>query len=42
MEDWLFGLNPALGDRRPIDVIRAGDLPAVLCAIRAEEGESFA
>ena len=42
MEDWLFGLNPALADRRPIDVIRAGDLPAVLCAIRAEEGESFA
>src|SRR5215207_11190821 len=21
---WLFGLNPALGDRRPIDMIRAG------------------
>lgn len=42
VEDWLFGLNPALGDRRPIDVIRAGDLVAVLAAIRAEEGESFA
>jgi transcriptional regulator with XRE-family HTH domain len=22
--DWLFGLNPNLGDRRPIDLIRAG------------------
>jgi DNA-binding transcriptional LysR family regulator len=42
MEDWLFGLNPSLGERRPIDVIRSGDLTAVLRAIRAEEGESFA
>jgi uncharacterized protein (DUF2384 family) len=42
VEDWLFGLNPALGDRRPIDVIRAGDLIGVLEAVRAEEGESFA
>jgi hypothetical protein len=42
VEDWLFGLNPALADRRPIDVIRAGDLATVLRAIRAEEGESFA
>ena len=42
MEDWLFGLNPAAGDRRPIDLIRAGDLTAVLHAIQAEEGESFA
>ena len=42
VEDWLFGMNPALADRRPIDVIRAGDMSAVLSAIRAEEGESFA
>lgn len=42
LEDWLFGLNPALGDRRPIDVIRAGDVSGVLRAIGAEEGESFA
>ena len=21
---WLFGLNPTLGDRRPIDLVRAG------------------
>jgi Protein of unknown function (DUF2384) len=42
VENWLFGLNPSLGDRRPIDLIRAGDLSAVLAALRAEEGESFA
>lgn len=42
IEDWLFGLNPALGERRPIDVIRSGDMHAVLRAIAAEEGESFA
>ncbi len=42
IEDWLFGLNPALGDRRPIDVIRARDLDAVLGAIRSEQGESYA
>lgn len=42
VEDWLFGLNPVLGDRRPIDVIRSGDMSAVVRAIRAEEGESFA
>lgn len=41
-EDWLLGLNPHLGDRRPIDAIRERDLDAVLSALRAEQGESFA
>lgn len=39
---WLFGLNPHLGDRRPIDVIRAGRLEDLMRAIRAERAESFA
>jgi hypothetical protein len=42
IDDWIFGLNPHLGDRRPIDAIRAHELEAVLGAIRAEEGESYA
>lgn len=42
VEDWLFGLNPQLGDRRPIDLIRARRLEPVLLALRAEGGESFA
>lgn len=39
---WLFGLNPHLGDRRPIDLIRAGRLEELLRAIRIERAESFA
>jgi hypothetical protein len=39
---WLFGLNPHLGDRRPIDVIRAGRTEELMRAIRAERAESFA
>jgi hypothetical protein len=39
---WLFGLNPHLGDRRPIDVIRAGRAEELMRAIRAERAESFA
>jgi uncharacterized protein (DUF2384 family) len=39
---WLFGLNPHLGDRRPIDVIRAGRVEELMRAIRAERAESFA
>ena len=33
---WLFGLNPILGDRRPIDLIRAGRIEELMRAIRAE------
>src|SRR5918912_425464 len=39
---WLFGLNPALGDRRPIDLVRAGRAEELMRAIRAERADSFA
>ena len=39
---WLFGVNPRLRDRRPIDVIRAGRAEELMRAIRAERGDSFA
>jgi uncharacterized protein (DUF2384 family) len=39
---WLFGLNPNLGDRRPIDLIRAGRTEELMRAIRAERADSFA
>jgi uncharacterized protein (DUF2384 family) len=39
---WLFGLNPHLGDRRPIDLVRAGRAEELMRAIRAERAESFA
>lgn len=39
---WLFGLNPLLGDRRPIDLIRAGRAEELMRAIRAERSDAFA
>ena len=39
---WLFGLNPNLGDRRPIDLVRAGRTEELMRAIRAERADSFA
>ena len=39
---WLFGLNPHLGDRRPIDLVRVGRAEELMRAIRAERAESFA
>ena len=39
---WLFGVNPSLGDRRPIDLIRAGRTEELMRAIRAERADSFA
>lgn len=39
---WLFGVNPLLGDRRPIDVIRAGRAEDLIRVIRAEYADSFA
>jgi uncharacterized protein (DUF2384 family) len=39
---WLFGLNPMVGDRRPIDLIRAGKAEELMRAIRAERADSFA
>jgi uncharacterized protein (DUF2384 family) len=39
---WLFGVNPQLGDRRPIDLLRAGRTEELMRAIRAERADSFA
>ena len=39
---WLFGVNPLLGDRRPIDLIRAGRAEELMRAIRAERSDTFA
>lgn len=41
-ERWLLGFNPHLGDRRPIDVVRAGRASELLDAISAERAGSFA
>ena len=40
--DWLFGLNPQLGDRRPIDLVRMGKAEELVEALRAERAEAFA
>jgi hypothetical protein len=39
---WLFGVNPNLGDRRLIDLIRAGRTEEPMRAIRAERVDPFA
>jgi hypothetical protein len=39
---WLVGLNPHLGDRRPIDMIRHGHTREVLDAISQERAGSYA
>jgi transcriptional regulator with XRE-family HTH domain len=39
---WLFGFNPHLGHRRPIDLIRKGRVEELLAAIRAERADSYA
>jgi uncharacterized protein (DUF2384 family) len=39
---WLVGVNPHLGDRRPIDLVRAGRIEELMQAIRAERADSFA
>src|SRR5688572_20182265 len=33
---WLFGVNPLLQDRRPIDLVRLGRTEELMKAIRAE------
>jgi transcriptional regulator with XRE-family HTH domain len=38
---WLFGVNPLLGDRRPIDLIRMGRAEELMRAIRAERSDGF-
>jgi hypothetical protein len=40
--EWLFGINPRLGDRRPIDLVRAGRAEELMRVIRAERSDSFA
>jgi hypothetical protein len=39
---WLMGVNPLLGDRRPIDLIRLGRAEELMRAIRAERSDTFA
>lgn len=39
---WLVGLNPLLGDRRPVDVIRRGRAEDLLPVLRAERADSLA
>jgi uncharacterized protein (DUF2384 family) len=39
---WLLGINPNLGDRRPVDLVRAGKAEELMRAIRAERADSFA
>ena len=41
-EKWLFGLNPHLRNRRPIDVIRAGATQELLAVLRQERAGSYA
>jgi transcriptional regulator with XRE-family HTH domain len=41
-EHWLFGFNALLRNRRPIDVIRAGQTEDLLAAIRQERADSYA
>jgi uncharacterized protein (DUF2384 family) len=41
-ELWLVGLNPHLGDRRPIDLVRAGRSRELLDALAQERAGSFA
>jgi len=41
-ELWLRGMNPHLGGRRPVDVIRAGHSQELLDAIAQERAGSFA
>lgn len=41
-ERWLLGVNPSLGERRPLDLIRRGQARAVLDAIASERAGNFA
>ncbi len=40
-ERWLIGREPFLNGRRPIDVINAGDIEAVLTALDAIDAGDF-
>jgi uncharacterized protein (DUF2384 family) len=39
---WLTGNNPHLNDRRPLDVLAAGDVAAVMSAVQAARTGAFA
>lgn len=39
---WLMGINAHLGDRRPIDLLRRGNLAAVIAAIEALKSGAYA
>ncbi|HEY3105186.1 MAG TPA: helix-turn-helix domain-containing protein [Gaiellaceae bacterium] len=41
-EAWLFGLNPHLRNRRPIDVVRMGQTTELVTALRQENAGSYA
>lgn len=41
-ERWLVGLNPGLGQRRPLDLIRRGQAGELLQALASERAGSFA
>jgi transcriptional regulator with XRE-family HTH domain len=40
-ERWLYGVNPRLRNRRPIDVIRAGAVQELLAVLRQERAGSY-
>jgi uncharacterized protein (DUF2384 family) len=39
---WLHGSNPQLDDRRPLDVLAAGDLASVMAAVQAARTGAYA
>lgn len=41
-DDWLFGSNPLLRDRRPIDLVRQGRTEELLGALRQEAAGFYA
>lgn len=42
ISDWLTGVNPHLGHRRPIDVLLAGHVTDVIAAVEAERRGAYA
>jgi hypothetical protein len=38
---WLVGVNPLLGDRPPVDLIRQGRIEELMRAVRAERSDTF-
>ncbi len=39
---WLQGINPQLGDRRPVDLIRSGRVAEVLEAVETDLADAYA